>query len=97
MLDEAQLVAATSSVAAQMTSSLWRRHAWVVTGTPITTRLDEIQVSHYLWSVQLPATLGPVSQCSSGTQLQVAGCKTSSVQLAMLFPRTCCAGQHLTL
>ena len=44
MLDEAQLVAATSSVAAQMTSSLWRRHAWVVTGTPITTRLDEIQV-----------------------------------------------------
>ena len=54
MLDEAQLVAATSSVAAQMTSSLWRRHAWVVTGTPITTRLDEIQVSHCLWSVQLP-------------------------------------------
>ena len=46
MLDEAQLVAATSSVAAQMTSSLWRRHAWVVTGTPITTRLDEIQVGH---------------------------------------------------
>ena len=47
MLDEAQLVAATSSVAAQMTSSLWRRHAWVVTGTPITTRLDEIQVSPF--------------------------------------------------
>ena len=47
MLDEAQLVAATSSVAAQMTSSLWRRHAWVVTGTPITSRLGEIQVC--LW------------------------------------------------
>ena len=45
MLDEAQLVAATSSVAAQMTSSLWRRHAWVVTGTPITARLEEIQVT----------------------------------------------------
>ena len=45
MLDEAQLVAATSSVAAQMTSSLWRRHAWVVTGTPITARLEEIQAS----------------------------------------------------
>jgi len=44
VLDEAQLVAATSSVAAQMTSSLWRRHAWVVTGTPITARLEEIQV-----------------------------------------------------
>ncbi|KAL0028145.1 hypothetical protein WJX77_009970 [Trebouxia sp. C0004] len=43
VLDEAQLVAATSSVAAQMTSSLWRRHAWVVTGTPITARLEEIQ------------------------------------------------------
>ena len=45
VLDEAQLVAATSSVAAQMTSSLWRRHAWVVTGTPITARLEEIQVT----------------------------------------------------
>ena len=44
VLDEAQLVAATSSVAAQMTSSLWRRHAWVVTGTPITARLEEVQV-----------------------------------------------------
>ena len=46
VLDEAQLVATTSSVAAQMTSSLWRRHAWVVTGTPITARLEEIQVRH---------------------------------------------------
>lgn len=32
MLDEAQLVANTSSIAAQVASSLWRRHAWVVTG-----------------------------------------------------------------
>lgn len=32
MLDEAQLVANTSSVAAHVASSLWRRHAWVVTG-----------------------------------------------------------------
>lgn len=32
MLDEAQLVANSNSVAAQMASSLWRRHAWVVTG-----------------------------------------------------------------
>ena len=44
MLDEAQLVAQSSSVAAQMTSALWRRHAWVVTGTPITSKVDEIQV-----------------------------------------------------
>ena len=44
VLDEAQLVAQSSSVAAQMTSALWRRHAWVVTGTPITSRVDEIQV-----------------------------------------------------
>ena len=43
VLDEAQLVAQSSSVAAQMTSALWRRHAWVVTGTPITSRVDEIQ------------------------------------------------------
>eukprot|EP00887_Chlorella_sp_A99_P005493 scaffold1.g5493.t1 len=53
MLDEAQarelrdeahcLVANSSSVAAIMASSLWRRHAWVVTGTPITSRLDELK------------------------------------------------------
>ena len=44
MLDEAQLVAASSSAAARMTSALWRRHAWVITGTPITARTEEIQV-----------------------------------------------------
>ncbi len=38
VLDEAQLVANSSSVAAVMASSLWRRHAWVVTGTPISAR-----------------------------------------------------------
>ena len=38
VLDEAQLVANSSSVAAVMASSLWRRHAWVCTGTPITAR-----------------------------------------------------------
>ena len=43
MLDEAQLVANSSSVAAQMASQLWRRHAWVVTGTPVTSRLAEVQ------------------------------------------------------
>lgn len=42
MLDEAQLVANTNSVAAEMASSLWRRHAWVVTGTPISSKLNEV-------------------------------------------------------
>ena len=42
-LDEAQLIANTSSVAAIMASSLWRRHAWVVTGTPITAKLSEVR------------------------------------------------------
>lgn len=32
MLDEAQLVATSSSVAGQAVSELFRRHAWVVTG-----------------------------------------------------------------
>ncbi len=32
MLDEAQLVANSNSVAAEAASALWRRHAWVVTG-----------------------------------------------------------------
>lgn len=45
MLDEAQLVAASSSAAAVMCSSLWRRHAWVVTGTPVTRKAEEVQVS----------------------------------------------------
>jgi E3 ubiquitin-protein ligase SHPRH len=43
VLDEAQLVANSSSVAAVVASSLWRRHAWVVTGTPISSKLDEIK------------------------------------------------------
>ncbi|KAK9861722.1 hypothetical protein WJX84_002580 [Apatococcus fuscideae] len=43
LLDEAQLVAHTSSVAAQKASSLWRRHAWTVTGTPLSNRLSEIK------------------------------------------------------
>lgn len=43
VLDEAQLVANSSSVAAVVASSLWRRHAWVVTGTPISSKLDEIR------------------------------------------------------
>lgn len=43
VLDEAQLVANSSSVAAVVASSLWRRHAWVVTGTPIASKLDEIK------------------------------------------------------
>ncbi|KAK9831775.1 hypothetical protein WJX74_008901 [Apatococcus lobatus] len=43
LLDEAQLVAQSSSVAAQKASSLWRRHAWTVTGTPLSHRLSEIK------------------------------------------------------
>ena len=43
MLDEAQLVAQSNSVAAVVASSLWRRHAWVVTGTPISSSVDELQ------------------------------------------------------
>ena len=44
VLDEAQLVANSNSVAAVTVSQLWRRHAWVVTGTPVTSRIDELQV-----------------------------------------------------
>ena len=32
MLDEAQMVSNSNSVAAQAASSIWRRHAWVITG-----------------------------------------------------------------
>ena len=35
ILDEAQVVSNTNSAAALMASALWRRHAWVVTGTPV--------------------------------------------------------------
>lgn len=43
VLDEAQLVANSTSAAAIMCSQLWRRHAWVATGTPINARADELQ------------------------------------------------------
>eukprot|EP01044_Picomonas_judraskeda_P005205 COSAG03_NODE_482_length_7563_cov_113.365086_4_plen_1377_part_00 len=42
VLDEAQLVSKTNSVAAQMAAHLWRRHAWVVTGTPVASSVQEI-------------------------------------------------------
>ena len=43
VLDEAQLVANSSSVAAAMASALWRRHAWVVTGTPVSYDVGELR------------------------------------------------------
>ena len=47
MLDEAQLMAASSSAAAVMCSSLWYRHAWVVSGTPVSRGgAEEVQVSY---------------------------------------------------
>ena len=79
VLDEAQLVAQSSSVAAQMTSALWRRHAWVVTGTPITSRVDEIQVHQaHRADMRLAAAPGmavhtvlcrPLSQCKEETDV----------------------------
>ena len=40
---QAQLVANSSSAAAVMASQMWRRHAWVVTGTPISSNVVEIR------------------------------------------------------
>ena len=40
---QAQLVANSSSVAAVVASQLWRRHAWVVTGTPVCSNLSEVK------------------------------------------------------
>lgn len=42
--DEAQLVSHTNSKAAVAASSIYRRHAWVITGTPVTSKLGELQV-----------------------------------------------------
>ncbi|KAK9805422.1 hypothetical protein WJX73_004034 [Symbiochloris irregularis] len=42
VLDEAQTVANSNSAAARSVNSLWRRHAWVVTGTPITSSIEEL-------------------------------------------------------
>ena len=42
VLDEAQLVCQTTSKAALMCSAILRRHAWVVTGTPINRSPDEL-------------------------------------------------------
>ena len=63
MLDEAQLVAASSSAAAVMCSSLWRRHAWVVSGTPVNRgKAEEVQVSCCL-SYEAARLLGAVGTC----------------------------------
>lgn len=42
VLDEAQLVSQTTSKAALICSELWRRHAWVATGTPINAKVAEL-------------------------------------------------------
>ena len=42
ILDEAQLVSQSTSRAAVVCSDLWRRHAWVATGTPINAKIDEL-------------------------------------------------------
>eukprot|EP00941_MAST-03F_sp_MAST-3F-sp1_P006064 g6064.t1 len=43
VLDEAQVVSKANCVAAQMCSSIYRRHAWIVTATPIQSQLSELQ------------------------------------------------------
>ena len=64
LLDEAQLVAHTSSVAAQKASSLWRRHAWTVTGTPLSNRLSEIKVTHPHQCAAVPSMpSGTIGSC----------------------------------
>ena len=67
LLDEAQLVAHTSSVAAQKASSLWRRHAWTVTGTPLSHRLSELKVPIADVQLDLPALSSAL--CMAWTQI----------------------------
>ena len=45
VLDEAQLVAKSTSKAALICSEIWRRHAWVATGTPINAKPTEVWLS----------------------------------------------------
>jgi len=42
ILDEAQLVSKETSKAATICSEIWRRHAWIATGTPINAKADEL-------------------------------------------------------
>ena len=69
VLDEAQLVANSNSVAAVVASSLWRRQAWVVTGTPLSSRdshgLDEIKGA-------VPPALSSRRAAAAGAGLQAA-------------------------
>lgn len=39
ILDEAQLVSKETSKAALICSEIWRRHAWIATGTPINAKV----------------------------------------------------------
>ncbi len=43
LLDEAQIVAVASSKATQMVHELWRSNCWMVTGTPVTKGIRDIQ------------------------------------------------------
>lgn len=42
ILDEAQLVSKETSKAATICSEIWRRHAWIATGTPINAKASHV-------------------------------------------------------
>lgn len=44
ILDEAQLVHNINSIASLAANSLMRRHAWVMTGTPVSAKLSDLEV-----------------------------------------------------
>jgi len=73
-LDEAQMIANSNSMAAIMASSLWRRHAWVITGTPITARLEEIQ------GLLTFLAMDPIQEGPFWRELVHWGCQQSTAQ-----------------
>ena len=75
ILDEAQVVSNTNSAAALMASALWRRHAWVVTGTPVDQHVER--------AVLVPCHLGGATARRPGRMGRRAcgavGCTTDGV------------------
>lgn len=83
LMDEAQVVASVSSTVTEMASRLWRRHAWVVTGTPLVRDHYDFQVCSPLLQsdaeFQIPALYSIGRSCSHlfvDIMLSLSSCQT---------------------
>ena len=96
ILDEAQIVSNSNSAAALMASALWRRHAWLVTGTPVNAKLSELQGLLAFLDVR-PFADPQAFNALVHTAYERRASPPHSYACALSSRRTCYAGQSLTL